>query len=872
MRSRTAVGALLALALAALAPAARGADFAIAPDSFQIRTLDAAGLPDNRAGAHPDRLQVEFAIDPGDANATVKDVSFEFPPGLAGDASAVPACAQDVYENGGCPESTEVGTFGLQVKDGGPVETVPLLNIQPPPGRSAEFGTFILFFKTPIVVRIRPTDYGLTLSSSDLVQLKNFRIRIELWGVPADHYEGSDPVLPRRAFLTTPARCGPMTAAMRVRSWQPGAPWLGATTASPPLEGCQALPFEPRLGMQLTDPAADVSTGVQTTLSFPEYDDPDGLIGSNPRTVSIRFPDGMSVSPAGAASLAACSDLQFGLGSEGAPTCPPASRVGTVSIESPQVEGSLSGGVFLGQEQRNERFRLFVAAAGGGVELKLTGSLRADPATGQLTARLGNLPQIPFTRMALDIDGGPRGLLASPLSCGRSKASASFDPYGEGAPVESSQDIVIRAHAPGAQCSSPPFAPKVTAGSTEARAGRRTSFAMTLRREDGEQLPDRFSVELPAGLSPAVRSVGRCDAVAAATASCPDASRVGTTVAEFGSGPNPATLTGDAYLTGPYKRAPFGLAMVFDAAIGPFQLGKLTVRGKVSIDSLSGRATLETDSLPEAFEGIPLRFQTIGLDLDRPGFLHNPTSCAATEVRATVWAKGGASAGSTTPFALKGCNSLGFRPTFAMRLSGRSQLHRHGKPGLRITARLPRGNSNLRTIGISLPRLLKFDLGALTQLCSRTDALRDRCPATSRVGSSRARTPLLADVLGGPVYVVQPKGDGSPDLWASVEGSGVHLNLRGKTASKHGRAVVTLTGLPDMPLSTLAIRLDGGEDGALSLAGSPCRDGHARRIVAPISAEGQDGAFGLSRVRVAAASDCDADAPKADRARRPTRR
>jgi hypothetical protein len=201
-----------------------------------------------------------------------------------------------------------------------------------------------------------------------------------------------------------------------------------------------------------------------------------------------------------------------------------------------------------------------------------------------------------------------------------------------------------------------------------------------------------------------------------------------------------------------------------------------------------------------------------------------------------------------------------------MELGGRSQLHRHGKPDLRISARLPDRDTNLRTVAISLPRLLKLDLGGLTQLCARSDALRDRCAAGSRVGSSRARTPLLAHPLDGPVYAVQPKGDGSPDLWASIDGSGVHLNLRGKTSSKHGQVTVALTGLPDMPLAAFTMRLDGGEDGVLSFGASPCKDGHGRRIIAPIAATGQDGAFRLSRVRVTATGDC-ADTPKAETAR-----
>ena len=78
------------------------------------------------------------------------------------------------------------------------------------------------------------------------------------------------------------------------------------------------------------------------------------------------------------------------------------------------------------------------------------------------------------------------------------------------------------------------------------------------------------------------------------------------------------------------------------------------------------------------------------------------------------------------------------------------------------------------------------------------------------MGTSVARTPLSSKQLTGPVYVVQPQGNGSPDLWASVEGTGVLLNLRSETSAKNWRTTVTLAHLPDVPLSAFTMRLAGG--------------------------------------------------------------
>src|SRR5204862_1517349 len=111
-------------------------------------------------------------------------------------------------------------------------------------------------------------------------------------------------------------------------------------------------------------------------------------------------------------------------------------------------------------------------------------------------------------------------------------------------------------------------------------------------------------------------------------ASCPADSRMGSAVAEIGSGPSPARLPGDAFLTGPYRGAPFGLELRFHTKLGPFDFGWFTVRAAVRLDPDGGKTSIETDTLPEAIEGLPVRLRTIGIDIDRRGLVRNPTSCA----------------------------------------------------------------------------------------------------------------------------------------------------------------------------------------------------------------------------------------------------
>lgn len=857
MRRQAWIFVPLLLSGLALSPApAIAAEFGIAPGTLSLRTVDSDGLPDNRAGAHPDRLLVDVNLLTEGTGTGARELVFDLPPGFGGDAAAVPACPRIEYEwVQSCPADTQVGVLSQTLEAGGEVKEGEIFNLEPAPDQLAEFST-IGIANIPFYTSLRPSDYGLTLRT-EAAQVPVFETHVELWGVPADHLAKEGVSTPRVPFLTTPTRCGSQALVFRTRSWQPNSPWLSATANTPSFTGCKDLPFEPHLGFALTTPLADAPTGMQANLTFPKRSDPDGLVDSQLEGVSIQMPEGMTVSPAGAVGLSACSDAQFGLGEERKSACPFLSKVGSAVIESPQLREPLTGKVYLAGERPGERFRLFVAATAAGTEIKLAGTMRVDPQSGQLTANLNGLPQFPVTRFALSLDGGPRALLATPLNCGLGAAKANFVPYGGGSPVDSSAPVTIGSHVAGSACSGAPFAPELVAGSTNPRAGRATSFSMTLYRRDGEQLPDRFEVQLPPGLSPALGTVQRCESADVTAATCPAASRVGSAVAEVGSGPNPAAIEGDAYLTGPYRHAPFGLALVFHATIGPFDLGSLVIRGKVSVDSLSGRTTIETDPLPAALEGIPLRFQTLGLDLNRPGFLHNPTSCEPTSISATIRANSGASSTSNSPFRLKGCDRLRFQPSFGISLAGgRSQLRRGGKPDLRLSTRLPKGNANLRTLKVSLPPQLRFDVSSLAEICARDDAMRGRCSPRSRVGTSFVSTPLLEKGLKGGVYVVQPKGNGSPDLWSNVNGLGVHLNFRAEISAKEGRAAVELADLPDMPLSRFAMRLDGGEDGVLTLKRGLCAGGRLRQNAPPIVAEGQNGAYRRVQVPLTAQGGC----------------
>lgn len=828
--------------IAMVAPSVSSAKFAIVPGSLELRVIDNKGDPDTRVGAHPDRVLVDFELE--SEGTGPRDLMFDYGPGLTGSPTATPICPRAVFENEECPGVTRVGLFTLDL--GGSSFGQPLFNVAPAPNQIAALGSKPLW-QTEFGMSLRPTDYGLSISTTDMAEFPITAGEVELWGIPADHVGGE-----RVPLLTTPTECGPLSVVFRTRSWEVGAPWLSETAQTVPFTGCESLPFEPHLDLQLSDPIADSPTGATIDLSMTQHNDPDGQVGSNLEEVRVDLPPGMTVSPGGVEEMEVCRDAQLGVGTESPVTCPLRSRVGTIEISTPQLGETLSGPVFLGEERPGERFRLFVVAEAPGLHFKSVAKLLTDPQTGQLSTVLSNLPQASLSHISLRFDGGPNAVLATPLSCGPASAQAQFTPYGSHEVGDSSSPTDVQAR-PGSTCpGAPAFSPGLVAGSTQVKAGKNTGFSFTLTRHDGEQLTKKFSAALPSGLNADLTTVDLCPDSAAEAGLCPANSRIGSAAAAVGSGESTAVVSGDVYLTEPYRGAPFGLSIVFDASIGPFQLGALDVRGVLRLDPRTGQLMLETDSLPLIFEGVALRFRTIGIDLDRPGFLFNPTSCKPAQIVSSIHAVDGRVTSVANPFNIRGCEALGFRPKFSLAVEGRSGGRGEGNPKLSIGVRTRRGDANLRRFEVEFPRLLAFHSGGVRAVCARGDAIEGLCPAGSRVGTGIANTPLLDEPLRGPVYLVQPKGNGFPDFWSSLEGMGVEMQLIGESFRRDGRLITELVDLPDVPLSTFTMKMNGGKNGLFSLKGDPCKRGRARASRGPVELEAQDGAHRELQVQLRA--------------------
>lgn len=860
------VALAIGLLTLALAPAAC-ADGELPAGSQVLEFLDASGRPDTRAGSHPDRMLTRL-VGEGPVADPPRSLEMAFPVGMGGDPSAIPACKRsefDAPDDSGCPADTRVGSMRT-VAISGNESVSPVFNLEPGPGEVASFGALQGFLRFKFSGRLRTSDLALVTEVSGLPQQKlgealgeepNKETIFEFWGVPADHQGVA--TAPRRAFLTLPTQCDghPLRVTVGQRTWEhPDEVVSGVAETASPLTRCAALPFSPRVDFQMDNPVADAPTGFSLDMEFPETEDVDAPASSQARGALIEFPEGMAVSAGAANRFTACTDAQLAKGTDTPASCPRSSRVGSVQIGVPQLETPLEGSLFLGTERPGERFRLFAVAKGNGTEAKFVAAMRPNPATGRLGASLDDLPQISLGHMLMRFDGGPGGLFVAPPRCGLATVDATVTPYSGTIPVHASDGVSVGPR-PGGNCGeAAPFAPTMEVALGEQHAGRPTSFRTLITRKDGEQSIEKFGLVLPPGLTARLGAAETCSDAAVAANACPAGSKLGSSAVVIGTGSETAELDGDAYLTGPTKGQPFGMAMVLAAKLGPFDLGTLEVRAGMKMDPLTGQVRVQTDSLPQSVEGVPVRIQAIELRIDRPGFMLTPTSCAPQPVTAAIVSTEGAVAHPTGTLAMHYCVGLPFRPSVSLALTDRKEMHRHGHPGLRMTMRARPGEANMEGAALLLPGELHFSPGTLEEICTRRRAMRGECPPGSRVGTSRGHSTLLAKQMHGSVYVVQPQGAGEPDLWASLHGEGIELNLRSTSRVKHGRTESGFTDLPDVPLAQFEVEF--ADHGVLVLQHGLCGGGGQRRLTAGATLSGHNGAVRALRVPVKTPKVCPA--------------
>jgi hypothetical protein len=813
------------------------------------------GLTDFRLATFP-----AFAKVGGFPTAFVKDIVVDTPEGLSVNPEALPQCTVAQLSTASCPPTSLVGfnylTVAAQSPAGEPPECLPageclqarvklpVYNVVPFEGAPSMVGFLTEAGPTFVVGSLSPVDQHVIFTISDIHPPSPTSPPIIESRLVFNGQAGNG------TYLTMPSNCaGGQVTLLHLDSQGP--PFEAAQskteasyTTPTGASGCEAVPFDPTIGVSV-DSQTDSPDPVTVDVGIP-FDPSKPIANSYLKTATVNLPKEAGINPSLANGLETCSDEQFKYHTNGAIECPAASKIGTVDVETPSLPpNSLHGIVYVAQPKSNEpssgeQFRVFLTVGSEryGVNVRLIGHVFPNLETGQLKVVVDENPQATFSSFKVHIDGGPKGALTTPNTCGPHQTTTALAPWSGGADATPSSEFNLTEAAGGGPCpktlADRPFSPTYKAGPTGTKAGAFSPFELHVTRPDGAQEIRRIEATLPPGMVAKLKGVEYCPqaSINAAGAqsganeiahpSCPSNSEIGTVDVGVGSG-TPFHTPGKAYLAGPYKGAPISAVFVVPAVAGPYDLGTDVVRTALNVNPETAEVHAVSDPIPYIFGGVKLDIRSIDISVNRKEFTLNPTTCREPfAVRSSIFGGGGNpaseaswfAASPSTPFQATECSKLQFKPKFHARiLGGKNQTRRTANPKFRAILEARNGDANLRRATFILPSATFLDQGHIKTVCTRVQLAANECPKNSIYGNAKATSPLLNEKLSGPVYLTSSDNT-LPDLLVDLKGQ-VNVRLRGVISSVHGRLKTVFAGTPDVAVSKFTLTMKGGDRGLL---------------------------------------------------------
>jgi hypothetical protein len=194
----------------------------------------------------------------------------------------------------------------------------------------------------------------------------------------------------------------------------------------------------------------------------------------------------------------------------------------------------------------------------------------------------------------------------------------------------------------------------------------------------------------------------------------------------------------------------------------------------------------------------------------------------------------------TSPFQVADCAALPFGPKLSLKLKGGTK--RAAYPA--FTALLKGqglGAAGIARTQVTLPRSEFIANAHFQTICTRVQFKAGAvpgagCPANSVYGKAEARTPLLDEPLAGPVFLRSSEHK-LPDLVIALHSGKIDVTLVGKVDSVKGQLRTTFESVPDAPVTSFRLQMQGGKKGLFENSTNLCAAKHK----ALAEFEGQNG-------------------------------
>ena len=376
-----------------------------------------AGMANNTAGSHS-IFGLKVAREDGEQDlAGLRVVT---PPGFSATLAGVSYCPDSVlvnvsnlgYYSGlaeqaspACPLTSQVGTVTAEVGAGskplnvsgrvflaGPYKGAPLSLAVVVPAVSGPYD--LGNYAVRAAVSVNPSTAQVSTSSDPIPQIiDGIPLRVRAIQVNLDRPE----------FALNPTNCGRHSIDTQVLGGQGAL----ASLATPfQVANCADLPYAPKLSLDLSGGLNRRGhPAVKATFTAKPGE-------ANTRAVTVALPKGELLDNAHIGNV--CTRVQFA-----ANACPASSNLGTAEVSTPILAGPLRGNVYLRSSSNN--LPDIAIDLEGQVDFELVG--RVDTSKGgALRTNFEAAPDVPVSRLVLNLAGGAKGLLQNSESlCGKPK-------------------------------------------------------------------------------------------------------------------------------------------------------------------------------------------------------------------------------------------------------------------------------------------------------------------------------------------------------------------------------------------------------------------------------------------------------------------
>jgi RTX calcium-binding nonapeptide repeat (4 copies) len=380
----------------------------------------------------------------------------------------------------------------------------------------------------------------------------------------------------------------------------------------------------------------------------------------------------------------------------------------------------------------------------------------------------------------------------------------------------------------------------------DTNAGHHSDFNLSFDITGADHIKDLVT-ELPPGLVGNPTSAGYCVPIQLPD-NCPADSIIGSAKSNVTATVTPSPLpqadvplmaTGNVYNMIPQGSDPATLGVVLHAlSAGPVVSSDPVV--------LIGHASARTDdfglnttilNIPNTatvtlFNGILNFKQTSPVHITRTeltlnsSFMTNPTSCGTKTTKITGTSYEGDTQTVRPAFDSINCAAERYNPHLGVTIDMSKDGAHILNPDLTTVVTQGIDEANSKRVEAILPSTVQANNDALNHQCPLANFQTSSCAPNTQVGTALARTPLLAQPLQGPVYLIQNAG-----LLPEVG-----LDLRGPLPAKIiGNATPTsdlrldnvfgdiAPGLPDVPLSEFKLTFGGGPGGLIVATEAVCQ-------------------------------------------------